>query len=67
MLVAPDGGEACGTLARKGVNEYYVPCIFSGPWPRAGEDPCRLIAARPVGVDERGLLVEPLCGDAPSL
>ncbi|MDE7242205.1 MiaB/RimO family radical SAM methylthiotransferase [Desulfovibrio sp.] len=67
MLVAPDDGEARGTAVRKGVNEYYVPCIFSAPRPGGGDGPRRLVAARPVGLDGRGLLVEPLPGEAPPL
>lgn len=67
MLVAPDDGGARGAAVRKGVNEYYVPCIFTAPLPEEGEGQRRLVAVRPVGVDARGLLVEPLSGEAPPL
>ena len=67
MLVAPDDGEGRGAPMRKGVNEYYVPCFFSAPLPEGAEGQRRLVAARPVGVDARGLLVEALAGEAPPL
>lgn len=60
MLVAPDAGEgARGKRACKGVNEYYVPCIFPAA-PRADAGAPRLVEARPVRLDARGLLVEAL-------
>lgn len=67
MLVAPDDGEARGAAVRKGVNEYYVPCFFSAPLPGGAEGRRRLVAARPVGLDARGLLVEALAGESPPL
>ena len=67
MLVAPDDGEGRGAPMRKGVNEYSVPCFFSAPLPEGAEGQRRLVAARPVGVDARGLLVEALAGEAPPL
>ncbi|MBD5417526.1 MAG: MiaB/RimO family radical SAM methylthiotransferase [Desulfovibrio sp.] len=58
MLVAPDAGEgARGKGVCKGVNEYYVPCIFPAP-PRADAGVGRLVEARPMGLDARGLLME---------
>ncbi|MBD5646615.1 MAG: MiaB/RimO family radical SAM methylthiotransferase [Desulfovibrio sp.] len=67
MLVAPDDGEARGAAVRKGVNEYYVPCFFTALLPGGAEGRRRLVAARPVGVDARGLLVEALAGESPPL
>ena len=66
ILVAPDDGER-GTAIPKGVNEYYTPCFFSAPFPAGGDGPRRLVAARPVGVDARGLVVEALSGVSPLL
>lgn len=67
MLVAPDAAEGGGGIFPKGVNEYYVPCFFAAPPPEHGAGPRGLVAARPVGVEARGLLVEPLGGEAPAL
>lgn len=65
MLVAPDEGEAADAC-RKGVNEYYVPCLLPPKrGPETGER--RLVAVRPVGVGARGLFVEEIPADAPRL
>ena len=64
MLVAPDHvGE--GSALSKGVNEYYVPCFFRASTP--GDGRRGLVPAQPVGVDARGLLVEPLPGPVADL
>lgn len=58
MLLAADSpapGQA-PARRRKGVNEFYVPCILP-----AGAHPGRdLLAVRPLSVTDKGLLVEPL-------
>lgn len=56
MLVAPDGGNG----SRKGVNEYYVPCRFAEPPRMSSGGERRLVEARPLLLDARGLLVEAL-------
>lgn len=62
MFVAPDDGASTGEKGlQKGVNEYYVPCRFHSPIPADGDNGHRrLVEARPVGLDARGLLVEPV-------
>lgn len=62
MSIASDDGALAGENGlQKGVNEYYVPCRFHSPMP-AGDvnGHRRLVEARPVGMDARGLLVEPV-------
>lgn len=59
MLVALDDGELTGEKSVcKGVNEYYVPCRFRLPVLGGEGSGRRLVEARPVGLDARGLLVE---------
>nr|WP_308620393.1 MiaB/RimO family radical SAM methylthiotransferase [uncultured Desulfovibrio sp.] len=62
MFIASDDGAVKGGRGiQKGVNEYYVPCRFHSPM-AAGDvnGRRRLVEARPVGLDARGLLVEPV-------
>lgn len=64
MFIAPDDGAPTGGHGlQKGVNEYYVPCRFASPLPAGAASGHRtLVEARPVGLDARGLLVEPVSG-----
>lgn len=62
MFIALDDGVSAGENGiQKGVNEYYAPCRFHSPMPACGvSEHRRLVEARPVGLDARGLLVEPV-------
>ena len=57
---APEIGDGPGVWC-KGVNEFYAPCLFRAPAAGAAGQPdalTGLLAARPVRVTEKGLLVE---------
>lgn len=64
MSIALDDGTLTGEPGlQKGVNEYYVPCHFHSPLQAGGAGGHRrLVEARPVGLDARGLRVEPVAG-----
>lgn len=60
---ATAGDDNNAGQTRKGVNEYYVPCVFRS-WPRRQRGPGRaLIAAKAVGIAGASLVVEPLSGE----